>query len=32
MDLDKNKKSGDGFGGFIVESIDEKGNKSQMNI
>jgi saccharopine dehydrogenase (NAD+, L-lysine forming) len=32
MDLDKNKKSGDGFGGFIVESIDEKGNKSLMNI
>lgn len=32
LDMDKNKKSGDGFGGFIVESIDEKGNKSLMNI
>ena len=32
LDLDKNKKSGDGFGGFIVETVDEKGNKSLMNI
>ncbi len=32
MELDKNKEGGDSFGGFIVESVDEKGNKSRMNI
>lgn len=32
MELDKKQDGGESFGGFIVESVDEKGNKSRMNI
>ncbi len=32
MDLDADKEGGNSFGGFIVESVDEAGNVSKINI
>jgi saccharopine dehydrogenase-like NADP-dependent oxidoreductase len=32
IDLEKNKASGKGFSGLLVESVDAQGNKTKMNI